>query len=246
MALVTIRILDGPDRGKDFHQIATPVTIGREEGNLVQLNDHRVSRHHLKIHESGTAVLMTDLQSTNGTKVNGEMVRVWQLKPGDLVTLGQTMLLFGSTAEIAERLATLKGSDLSAAVPMGTGGDESDFLNQTLGERMPDWTRSAQLLAKEIFSGMAASDLLVLQKLPPPSLPTDLSPPQAAQLEAFLQYIHLRLRHLITTVRATSTSPNEILTDAKITLSAAQWQNIIDLHTRISTCISAPALESGE
>ena len=242
MALVTIRILDGPDRGKEFHQIATPVTIGREEGSLIQLNDHRVSRHHLKIHESNSAVLMTDLQSTNGTKVNGELVRVWQLHPGDLVTLGQSILLFGSATEIAERLAFLKGLDLSAAVQMGTGGDESDFLNRTINNAMPSWTQSSHLLAKEIFGDLEPSELAGLQRLQPPSLPKDMMPHQAAQMEAFLQYMHLRLRHLVSTVRATSQSTNEIPTNARITISASQWQNIIDLHARISTYMSNPAL----
>jgi len=247
MALVTLRILDGPDRGKDFHQIATPVTIGREEGNLIQLNDHRVSRHHLKIHKSGSSVLMTDLQSTNGTKVNGEMVRVWQLLPGDLITVGQSILLFGSAAEIAERLVSLKSSDLSSAVPMGTGGDESDFLNRTLdGKMLSEGMQSSKLLAKEIFGDMDASDLAVLQMLSLPSLPTDLSPQQAAKIEALLQYVHLRLRHLIRTVRSTPSPPTETQTDAKITISAAQWQNIIDLHTRISMYMCTPALEDGE
>jgi len=245
MALVTIRILDGPDRGKEFYQIATPVTIGREEGNLIQLNDHRVSRNHIKIHESGSAVLMTDLQSTNGTKINGELVRVWQLQPGDLITLGQSILLFGSATEIAERLTMLKGADLSAAVNMGTGGDESDFLNRTLSDTVPpDWTRSSHLLAKEIFSGMEASELSALLKLPPPPLPKDLSPQQAAQMEAFLQYLHLRLRHLIATVQSTPNSLSEIPTNAIITISAAQWQNIIDLHARISTYMSGSVQES--
>jgi len=246
MALVTIRILDGPDRGKVFHQIATPVTVGREEGNLIQLNDHRVSRNHVKIHESGSAVLMTDLQSTNGTKVNGELVRVWQLQPGDLVTVGQSMLLFGSAAEIAERLATLKGSDMSAAVQMGTGGDESDFLNRTMNEQAPSWTRSSQLLAKEIFADMDPSALSVLQKLPLPPLPKDLSPLQAAQMEAFLQYLHIRFRHLVATVRSVPNSPHEIPTNARITLSASQWQNIIDLHSRITMSMSGPAFEGGD
>jgi len=245
MALVTVRILDGPDRGRGFPRIATPVTIGREEGNLIQLNDHRVSRHHLKIHESGDVVLMTDLQSTNGTKVNGEQVRVWQLNPGDLVTVGQTMLLFGSPTEIAERLATLKKSDMSAAVPMGTGGDESDFLNQTLADKAaPGWTQSSHMLAKEIFRGMDTSELSVLLKLPPPPLPKGLSPQQAAQMEAFLQYVHLRIRHLIATVRSAPVSPQELATDSKITISAAQWQNIIDLHSRISAYMNNPAMDS--
>jgi pSer/pThr/pTyr-binding forkhead associated (FHA) protein len=241
MALATIRVLDGPDRGKEFHQIATPITIGREEGNLIQLNDHRVSRNHLKIHESGDAVLMTDLQSTNGTKINGESVHVWQLQPGDLITVGRSMLLFGTTGEIAERLAKLKESDLSAAVPMGTGGDEVDFLSRTLDIRTSNWSQSSQLLAKEIFTNLESTEFLSLQLLPPPELPKDLSPQQAAQMESFLQYIHLRLRHLIASVRTPPISPNESPTNVRITLSASQWQNIVDLHARISGYMNPPA-----
>ena len=244
MALVTIRILDGPDRGKEFYQVATPITIGREEGNLIQLNDHRVSRHHLKIHENGHAVLMTDLQSTNGTKINGETVHVWQIHPGDLITVGQSILLFGSAAEIAERLAKAKQLDLSSAVPMGSGGDETDFLYRMMGSEASNWTQSSQLLAKEIFGDLEASDFLSLQQLPPPSLPKNLSPLQAAQMEAFLQYLHLRLRYLIATVRSTPVSSHEIPVNARISLSAQQWQNIIDLHSRISTCMSGTMSES--
>ena len=67
MALVTLRVLDGADRGKVFPNIPTPVTIGREEGNSIQLNDERVSRFHLKIQEDHEKLVLTDLQSTNGT-----------------------------------------------------------------------------------------------------------------------------------------------------------------------------------
>jgi len=237
MALVTIQILDGPDRGKRFYQLATPITIGREEGNLIQLNDHRVSRHHLKINESGDVIIITDLQSTNGTKINGELIRTWQLHPGDLITVGQSILLFGSATEIADRLAVLAQADLSSAVPMGTGGSELELLNQVLGGGQANWMRSSQVLAKEIFGDMTLSELLLFQQLPPPTPPTDLTPQQSAQMEAFLQYLHLRLRHLVATVRSTRTPPHEKSENARISISAHQWQNIVDLHARISTCL---------
>ena len=51
MGQITLQILDGVDRGKIYRNIPTPVTIGREEGNLIQLNDERISRLHLKIQE---------------------------------------------------------------------------------------------------------------------------------------------------------------------------------------------------
>jgi len=247
MALVTVRILDGPDRGREFHQVATPVTIGREEGNLIQLNDFRVSRNHLKIHESNHAVLMTDLQSTNGTKVNGETVRIWRLLPGDIITVGRSLLLFGSTTDIAERLAALNEADLSVAVPMGTDGEEWDFLSRTLDNKTSNWTQSSKLLAKEIFGSLGGkTELLPLQMLTLSALPKDLSPEQAAQMEAFLQYLHLRLRHLISTVRSVPTSPNESPTNTRITISARQWQNIIDLHARITALISGQTWEHAD
>lgn len=239
MTLVTIRILDGPDRGKKFPLIATPVTVGREEGNLIQLNDLRASRNHLKIHESNDAILMTDLQSTNGTKVNGESVRVWKLLPGDLITVGRSLLLFGSTTDIVDRLAELNGSDLSAAVPMGVDYDEKDFQKKSANHTAHDWTQSSHLLAKEIFGFTGEeTELLPLQMLTLPSLPNDLPPLAAAQIEAFLQFIHIRLRHIIASVRAVPAQTDESSSQARITITARQWQNIIDLHAQISTLMS--------
>ena len=51
MAFVTLRIIDGADRGTIFEEIETPITIGREEGSTLQLKDERVSRFHVKIQE---------------------------------------------------------------------------------------------------------------------------------------------------------------------------------------------------
>ena len=61
MALITLQVLDGADRGRTYEEISTPVTIGREEGNTIQLNDERVSRFHLKIQEDQDKLVLTDL-----------------------------------------------------------------------------------------------------------------------------------------------------------------------------------------
>src|SRR5687768_14152462 len=96
MAQITLRVLDGADRGRVFENLATPVTIGREEGNTVQLNDERISRYHIKIQEDGDHTILTDLASTNGTRVNGEDVQLRVLRFGDVVTLGRSVLLYGT------------------------------------------------------------------------------------------------------------------------------------------------------
>ena len=116
MALVTLQVLDGADRGRVYENLPTPVTIGREEGNTVQLNDERVSRFHLKVQEDDDKLVLTDLESTNGTRVNGEAVQLWILRFGDLISVGRSLLLFGARDEIAQRLAALRGVDLSAGV----------------------------------------------------------------------------------------------------------------------------------
>ena len=107
MAQITLRILDGADRGRVFENLPTPVTIGREEGNSLQLNDERVSRFHVKIQEDQDKVVLTDLESTNGTKVNGEDIQLRILRYGDIISMGRSVLLFGSREQIAERLAAL-------------------------------------------------------------------------------------------------------------------------------------------
>ncbi len=237
MALVTLRILDGPERGKAFHQIATPVTIGREEGNFIQLNDERVSRYHLKIHENGGDILLTDLQSTNGTKVNGEVVQIWHLRPGDVVSAGRSVMIFGSTEEIAIRLAELSQENLSNFIPMGVDGEEFQFLDRSF-ETLAKEGHSSALFEIEIFRGLSPEELAPLHLLSPPSPPTGLPPKQAAQITEYLQYIQLRLRYLVSSVRVEADkakSGEESSGALRVTLSADQWQNILDLYSRISS-----------
>src|SRR5437667_10184188 len=124
MTGITIRVLDGADRGRVFDNLAPPITIGREEGNTIQLNDERVSRFHVKIQEDHNRLVITDLESTNGSKVNGDDVQLRILRFGDMIQLGRSVLLFGSRDQIAQRLSRLRAAE---------GGDataEPDQLHQ--------------------------------------------------------------------------------------------------------------------
>ena len=117
MPLVTFQVLEGIDKGRAFREMPTPVTIGREEGNMLRLNDERVSRFHAKIQFDNGEVILTDLESTNGTRVNGNVVQIRRLRPGDRVGVGRSLLLFGSEQEIKERIEAL--SSLSTSAPGG-------------------------------------------------------------------------------------------------------------------------------
>ena len=117
MALVTISILEGLERGRTFRDLETPVTIGREEDNVIQLNDERVSRIHAKLQEDRGQVILTDLNSTNGSRVNGHPVQLRVLQPGDHVQIGRCTLLFGSDAQIAEHAQQL-GLEVASLTPL--------------------------------------------------------------------------------------------------------------------------------
>jgi hypothetical protein len=213
MALVTLQVLDGTDRGRVFENLATPVTVGREEGNSVQLNDERVSRFHLKIQEDDQKLVLTDLESTNGTKVNGESIQLWILRYGDVITLGRTLLLFGSRDEIAQRLAGLRGVDLAAGVSLDADELEQASPSVNLDFEL-SWTDNPDAQA-------------TLHTLLPPELPGGLSAGQAAQLSELLQYLHLRLRGLLQSVRPAGKAE-------RITLEVRQWQNLLDLEGRLA------------
>jgi len=218
MATITFRVLDGADRGRIFADVPTPLTVGREEGNPIQLNDDRISRFHLKIQEDQEKVVLTDLQSTNGTKVNGENVQVWALKPGDVVCLGRTVLVFGSREEIAERLAKLRGVDLSQGVMM-----DADEIEQE---------PSSALLDFELNFDNDPDARNILHTLIPPELPTALSPGQMAQMAELLQYFHMRLRGLAETVKPKGKND-------RVTLEFREWQNLVDLYERLSRYLRA-------
>jgi len=88
MHKLTLRVLSGADRGRVFRELHTPMTIGREEGNTIQLNDERVSRFHVKIQDDDGRLVVTDLESTNGTRINGQPCNLKILRFGDTIAIG--------------------------------------------------------------------------------------------------------------------------------------------------------------
>jgi len=74
-----------------------PLVIGRLPECGVVLEDTNVSRRHAELRRSGDEVVLTDLGSTNGTRVNGAPIREHVLGSGDEVSVGSTRLIFEMT-----------------------------------------------------------------------------------------------------------------------------------------------------
>src|SRR5262249_2457805 len=71
-----------------------PLTIGREQTNMVVLEDKRVSRHHAQIRAQDEQIVLADLRSSNGTFVNGERIAERALHNGDTVSFGGLSMTF--------------------------------------------------------------------------------------------------------------------------------------------------------
>lgn len=217
MTRITLRVLDGADRGRAFEELPVPVTIGREEGNTIQLNDERVSRFHVKIQEDNNRLVLTDLESTNGTKVNGEDIQLRILRHGDMIAVGRSVLLFGTREEIAERMSRFKPDK---------NGHTQDEENGTL---MPDDAgKFARAQSQDFDLAVDDDDLqAAFHVMDPPELPERLSPSQAAQLSELLEYLHIRLRQLLASVESERRG-------ARVTLDFKQWQDLLDLQARLA------------
>jgi len=78
------------------HEITTPqVVLGRSRGCDVPVPDVNVSRRHAELRQEGATYWIVDLESTNGTAVNGKQVARERLRDGDRITLGSTEIVFG-------------------------------------------------------------------------------------------------------------------------------------------------------
>ena len=89
----------GPLAGQTFTLDGPALTLGRDHANAVHLRDLAVSRHHCTIESRDGHVLLRDLDSRQGTFVNGEPVRERALEHGDLITVGGSLFLFQTREE---------------------------------------------------------------------------------------------------------------------------------------------------
>ena len=122
--------------GRTFELKSETTTVGRVSDNAFEIPESSVSSHHAEIVRRGADVFVRDLNSTNGTFINGEQITGESiLKPGQILRLGTIEMRL----EIGDAAPTKKKTQLeqTRVIPQGVKMDEFvSCVNQQAGEEL--------------------------------------------------------------------------------------------------------------
>lgn len=125
-------VLQGPDRGMKFALPSEePQLIGRSSEAL-PLSDTTVSRRHAELTPDDGKWYLRDLDSSNGTFVNGERIskdRI-ELSPGDQIRCGSTLMVFAVNSEVdrSNRIQILEPGELDVTVERRLDPNEDSMI----------------------------------------------------------------------------------------------------------------------
>jgi pSer/pThr/pTyr-binding forkhead associated (FHA) protein len=83
-----LRFFTGPQSGQDLILRKPVTTLGRALDNDVVLEAGDVSRHHARLEFASGKLRLSDMGSTNGTKINGKPIQSQAVSPGDELSFG--------------------------------------------------------------------------------------------------------------------------------------------------------------
>ncbi len=118
--MATLHVLQGPDKGRTYQTPDEPAVIGRSS-DQIHLSDHTASRRHAEIRPDNGSWLLVDLNSSNGTYLNGQrVISPTVLRHGDQIKVGSTLLVFTGQEHVEafsgpEMIRDLVDVDLSAS-----------------------------------------------------------------------------------------------------------------------------------
>lgn len=94
---IGLMVIKGPIIGERFFIDKSVFTIGRNPDSDILLDDITVSRQHAVIEKIGDDYLIKDMESLNGTYINGKIIELSKLNSGDRIQIGKYLFLFFSS-----------------------------------------------------------------------------------------------------------------------------------------------------
>jgi signal transduction histidine kinase len=139
----TLFVIRGADQGSRFELSESTIRLGRDASNTLQIHDTEVSRHHAEIRRAEGDYTVSDLNSSNGTFVNGQRIHQHKLQSGDQIQMGGTLMLYTGPAEETQE-------DLAKIISIGMPAEATDrsrivrSLTQEEGSRIFDFQAGSQ------------------------------------------------------------------------------------------------------
>lgn len=119
-----------PDGDEDSHDLEDEtITVGRLSDNTIQINDISVSSHHAQLTLSGDNYHLKDLNSTNGTRVNGQTVTEKQLHNGDKIRFGKIETVYHSKIHASSEKRELPATEPVTLAPAASSSRPAGFAN---------------------------------------------------------------------------------------------------------------------
>ncbi len=125
MPNLLISFPDGPEQTYELSE--STITIGRVSDNTIQIDHASVSSHHAELIEADGEYRLKDLDSTNGTRLNGERVTEENLRAGDRIRFGQVEASYASDVASEER--PMPQAESVTAAPAAASARPADFTN---------------------------------------------------------------------------------------------------------------------
>jgi signal transduction histidine kinase len=141
--VATLYVLQGPDKGRSLRTDDETMLIGRGSDQAA-LTDQTVSRRHAELRRENGSWLIRDLNSVNGTRVNGVPIQEsTRLKNGDQIQLGSTLLMYTTDDSIEQ----LSGTNIPA--DLVTLGQDELTVDSSVVATVPSADDSAVLAAPD-------------------------------------------------------------------------------------------------
>ena len=167
--------LAGPLKGTTINVPEREVSLGRDPSNWLPIDSTSVSRRHCKLTRSANEYAVLDLDSLNGTFVNGLPVKERELRAGDLIAIGDSLFLFAQRGvESAQGLRRVDTSDgaksessgaVSSAVEFDPPGESRGRATTRMRTENLLYLRPEKLVEALPSAGRLEQDLQALLKI---------------------------------------------------------------------------------
>lgn len=162
-----LRVVGGPDAGRVIEVGTRRLTLGRSAANNVRLRDPNVSRTHAVMQARGDGVVLHDLGSANGTRVEGEPQQQVLLQPGDLLRMGDTLLELGEVGDTEHVTLEHEPDLLGLHRRFRSGSDEPDTTVRHPRKDTPSEPAPLNLLLAFLPALGIGAVVLLLPNFPP-------------------------------------------------------------------------------